>query len=42
MRKVMMFGAFLASCLAGTAAAQNAAWRPDPWLADLAQMRAAR
>jgi len=28
-------------CLAAGASAQNAAWSPDPWLADLAEMRAA-
>lgn len=32
---------WLALWLAATASAQPAAWSPDPWLADLAQMRAA-
>lgn len=41
MRSVMMFGAFLASWLATATAAQSPVWSPDPWLADLAQMRAA-
>src|SRR3954470_15338391 len=40
-----IFGAIVAAtlgmCLAAAASAQNAAWSPEPWLADLAQMRAA-
>jgi hypothetical protein len=45
MRRWRIFGgvatAWLGLCLAATAFAQNAAWSPEPWLADLAQMRVA-
>lgn len=45
MRGLRIFGAivgtWLGLLLATTATAQTRAWSPDPWLADLAQMRAA-
>src|SRR5436190_8494107 len=41
MRKRTLFGLVVATWLAAAAAAQNPAWSPDPWLADLAQMRSA-
>lgn len=44
MRTRLIFGAFffwLAFALPAAALAQSGGWSPDPWLADLAQMRAA-